>query len=154
MISYGEESISGKAPGVILLSHGPLAKGLVQSAELIVGPSSDVVAYCLEAGDDVNDYRALFSKGIEAMGDTCTVLVDLQGGSPWNQLMYYATQTGKRLQVITGMNLPMVLTVLTSRDAASGEELSQECTQGARDGIVHPDLALLFEDDEDEDEDD
>lgn len=154
MISYGEESITGKVPGVILLSHGPLAKGLVQSSELIVGPSSDVVAYCLEAGDDVNDYRKLFSHGIEAMGDSCTILVDLQGGSPWNQLMYYITQTGKRLQVITGMNLPMMLTVLTSRDTLSGDEFSAECAQGARDGIMHPNLDVLFEDDEDDEDDD
>lgn len=153
MISYGEESITGKTPGVILLSHGPLAKGLAQSAELIVGPSDDVAAYCIEAGDDVNEYRALFSRGLEAMGDSCTVLVDLQGGSPWNQLMYYISETGKRLQVITGMNLPMMLTVLTSRDVLAGEELSEECVQGARDGVVHPDLDALFEDD-DEDEDD
>jgi PTS system mannose-specific IIA component len=101
--------------GIILASHGQLAKELLKSSQMIMGKQDNIIALALEPDDDP---FALKDKIYEACkeiddGDGVIVLVDLMGGSPGNAAAYVAMEG---YPVITGVNLPMLLELIAMRN--------------------------------------
>lgn len=109
---------------VILVSHGPLSKAMLESAEFICGKQDHVKTFGLYLGDSVDTFRDEVYAAIEeslSRGDLI-VLTDIQSGSPFN--VTCAAMGSCTFHHITGMNLPMVIELLTSRDFMSASELA------------------------------
>jgi mannose PTS system EIIA component len=95
--------------GVVVVTHGQLANELVNAAEMIVGDLPQFAAVSIGWHDEVNDAREEIGQAIERVrGDAgVLLLIDMFGGTPSNLGMTFLEKD--RLEVITGVNLPMLL---------------------------------------------
>lgn len=126
--------------GIVLASHGKFAKELLNSVEMIMGPQDKIIALALDPDDDPMKLSELIKASVvEVEGEGGAIcLVDLMGGSPSNAAAYMAKEG---MPVITGMNLPMLLELITIRDNPS-QKLVDEIIQTGRDGII--DIRKVF----------
>ena len=94
--------------GVIVVTHGQLATELVNAAETIVGELPRFAAVSIGWHEDTDDARHEITQAIERVrGDGgVLILTDMFGGTPSNLAM---TFLGDGVEVITGVNLPMLI---------------------------------------------
>ena len=95
--------------GLILVTHGDLAKHFVDAMEHVVGPQEKVATVCIGPNDDMERRRAQIARAIERVdsGEGVIILTDLFGGTPSN-LAISLLEAG-RVEVIAGINLPMLI---------------------------------------------
>src|SRR5712692_1317039 len=95
--------------GLVIATHGHLAEELVSTAEQIVGKLPKVATCNIEVGTSPEEIRERMRGAVESVdtGDGVIVLADLFGGTPCNQGLLLSQQ--HRLEVLTGVNLPMIL---------------------------------------------
>jgi PTS system mannose-specific IIA component len=105
--------------GVVVVTHGQLATELVNAAEMIVGDLPRFTAVSIGWHDDVNDARDDIARAIERVqGDEGVLLLtDMFGGTPSNLGMTFLET--ERLEVITGVNLPMLIKLAGLRNKPS-----------------------------------
>lgn len=105
--------------GVILTSHGKLAEGLLDTLQIFAGDLENVEAICLMPGDDITEFLEKLKQSIANVdtGDGVVVFCDLLFGTPCNcsGTMFKKEGALEKIQIITGMNLPMVLEYMSSR---------------------------------------
>ncbi|WEV71184.1 PTS sugar transporter subunit IIA [Lactobacillus sp. ESL0785] len=100
---------------LILISHGTMATGLKDSAELIMGEQEHVHSVCLLPDESPDDFKKKFTEAIAGMNiSDITVFADLMGGTPAN-VVSQMIMGGQKLQLISGMNLPLVIEWLNSQ---------------------------------------
>lgn len=102
--------------GLVIASHGHLADEMVHTAEQIVGKLSAVETCSVEPGASPEQIREQMKEAVDRVddGDGVIVLADLFGGTPCNQSLQLCKMC--RLEVVTGVNLPMVLKANSLRD--------------------------------------
>jgi len=122
---FDRDAIQPELPGIVLLSHGNLAIGMLDTMRLVLGNSVNVAAFTLEAGDDPLVYRQRFLEGIEAFPAGCVIFIDMFGGSPCNQFLLSAPQLSKPYCAFTGMSLPLISEANAMRELCRGEELRE-----------------------------
>jgi PTS system mannose-specific IIA component len=95
--------------GVVVVTHGQLATELVNAAEMIVGDLPQFAAVSIGWHDEVNDARDDIAQAIERVRADAGVLLltDMFGGTPSNLGLTFLE--ADRIEVITGVNLPMLL---------------------------------------------
>ena len=153
MQSYTQSQVNPEIPGIILMSHGAFAVGLTDTVKMLFGSPENLAAFSLEPGDDIDEFRKLFVKSFESFPKGTVVMVDLFGGTPCNQALQYAQESGNTFELITGLNLPMLLSACIARQNKYGKELSLEAMENAKTGVSRVDIeAFLADDDEEEDE--
>jgi mannose PTS system EIIA component len=128
--------------GVVVVTHGQLATELVNSAEMIVGDLPQFVAVSIGWHDDVDRAReeiglaiarvGTFAGGTEAEPADVLVLTDLFGGTPAN---LGVTFVSPRVEVITGVNLPMLIKLARPQAATGLAELAREMRDHGRSAI-------------------
>lgn len=121
---------------VILVSHGPYAEAILEAAELICGKQERVKTFGLCAGESVERFGNVVRQGIEeslSRGDVL-VLTDIQMGSPFNVTCAALESLGFRH--LTGMNLPLVIEVLTDRVDLPLEQAVRNGLELGRHGLV------------------
>ncbi len=103
--------------GVVVVTHGQLAVELVNAAEMIVGDLPQFTAVSIGWHDDVNDAREDIAQAIERVRgeEGVLLLTDMFGGTPSNLGMTFLEKD--RLEVITGVNLPMLIKLATVRNS-------------------------------------
>lgn len=109
--------------GIILISHGEFAKAALDSAQMITGPQEDVIALALTVSKSLDDFEKeiadSYTQLIENHSDII-VLCDIYGGTPFNALSRCMLK-GMKMIGFTGLNLPVLIDLLLSREI-SGEE--------------------------------
>lgn len=123
--------------GIILASHGRLAEGMKDTLQIFCGEVPDMRALCLMPGEEMSDFLEGLQTAIDEVdsGDGVVIFCDLLFGSPCNcsaRLLGEERYQG-RVDVITGMNLSMILEYAGSRE--SGMERSSMVQTGQA-GIV------------------
>lgn len=96
--------------GKLILSHGTLARELLEAVERISGcPALGFKALCLEWSEGLDSALTRVKRAIAEVddGDGVLILVDMYGGTPCNLASRF--RDGKTVEVIAGVNLPMVL---------------------------------------------
>ena len=105
---------------LIVACHGRFAEELVNSAAMVFGEAEGVHAVTFMPGEGPEDlirkYEAIMAEA--GISDDVLFLVDLFGGSPYNAAIRVAAPTA-RADVLSGVNLPMLLDLLDSRDDKS-----------------------------------
>ena len=106
--------------GKLILTHGGLARELLQAANVIAGRLAGFEALSLDWSEGFDEARAKVSTALERLdqGQGVLILADMYGGTPCNLAMTFF-QEGK-VEVLTGVNLPMVLRLACQ----TGEETS------------------------------
>ena len=102
--------------GMILVTHGRLAEEFVKAMEHVVGRQENVSTVCIGPQDDVEARRKEIAKAIKQVdtGEGVVILTDLFGGTPSN-LAISLLEEG-RVEVIAGINLPMLIRLAGARD--------------------------------------
>ena len=115
--------------GLIVATHGHLADEMVHTAEQIVGKLAGVETCSIEPGASPEQIHDSLKDAVRKAdsGDGVIVLADLVGGTPCNQSLALCRQA--RLEVVTGVNLPMLIKANSLR---------------ADSGLRLPDLALAL----------
>ena len=121
---------------VIVAAHGRLAEGLIASSAMIAGPQEDLVAVTFDPSEGPDDLLAKYTAAVEkSPSDRYLILVDLLGGSPYNAAARFAAER-EDADVVTGVNLPMVIEVLSRRLTGAGlAELVEAARTSAVDGV-------------------
>jgi PTS system mannose-specific IIA component len=121
--------------GVLVVTHGKFGEALVKSAELIIGEQKEVISLGLELGDDVAQLQKDVEKAINRLekGKGVIVLTDLFGGSPSN--VSASTLNHLDFKLLTGINMPMLLEVLTTREYVEIDELVNSAMAVGMEGI-------------------
>jgi PTS system mannose-specific IIA component len=114
--------------GIVLVTHGNVARELIAALEHVVGPQQCVAAVCIGADDDMEKRRAEIVESVRACdtGDGVIVLTDMFGGTPSNLAISIMGQA--RVEVLAGVNLPMLvkLASVRSRPLAEAVRMAQE----------------------------
>jgi PTS system mannose-specific IIA component len=102
--------------GMILVTHGRLAEEFVKAMEHVVGHQENVATVCIGPQDDVEARRKEIARAIKKVetGEGVVILTDLFGGTPSN-LAISLLEEG-RVEVIAGINLPMLIRLAGARD--------------------------------------
>lgn len=102
----------------MIITHGPLSNGLKESAEIIAGNIDDIFTLSLNPGNDIISFEASIRQKIKAYSQSNDVLVltDIPGGSPSN--VSAMSLQDLNFECLTGVNLPMVLEAVVSKDTA------------------------------------
>lgn len=122
--------------GIVLVTHGEMAEGLLDAARMIVGEKEAMLPVQLREEDDVEGLMARVEKAIKGVdsGQGTLVLVDLPGASPFNASARIAMQADS-INVVTGVNLPMLVEMLVQREGSSLDELTKLSKSAGTGGI-------------------
>jgi len=123
-----------KVAGVIV-THGHLAGELLAAAEMIIGPISHITAVSIGWHDDVDAARDEVQRAITRVSQGAGVLLmtDMFGGTPTNIASMFL-EDGK-VEVITGINLPMVIKLGSQSGQGSLNEIARRVCDLGRQGI-------------------
>ena len=127
--------------GVLIVTHGDIGTSLLTSANQILGgPQAQVATLSVWRADEIDDLvlraRELL-EGLDA-GDGVLVLTDIFGATPGN-VVSRLLEDGK-IEGVSGVSLPMLLRVLTSRNGSDGNKLRgavERARSGGAEGVVH-----------------
>lgn len=111
--------------GVVVVTHCNLGKELIAAAEMVVG--EELKRFQSVSIDPKEDSEKIRKKIIDAIrkvdeGNGVLILTDMYGGTPSNISLSFLQE--KKIEVITGVNLPMLLKLATIQDEKDIEELA------------------------------
>ena len=108
--------------GLVLVTHGYLANELISAMEHVVGYQENVEAICIGAEDDMDQRRSDILSAVKNVNteDGVVVMTDMFGGTPCNLVISIMDQA--KLEVIAGVNLPMLVKFACCRDTENLEE--------------------------------
>jgi PTS system mannose-specific IIA component len=111
--------------GVLITTHGNLGSELIKAAELIRGSLKGIIPISVDQTNGVEDLKKEISTAIKKLdqGKGVLILTDLFGGTPSNISLSFMKE-GK-VEVITGVNLPMLLKLPDIREGVSLKEFAQ-----------------------------
>ena len=124
--------------GIILASHGDFAKGIMQSGSMIFGEQENVQAVTLMPSEGPDDFRAKLQKAISKLdnADEVLFLVDLWGGTPFNQSNALFEEHKDKWAIVSGLNLPMLIEAYGARlSMQSAHEIAAYILKPAKDGV-------------------
>ncbi len=124
--------------GILVVTHGDVARELVNALKMIVGEQPMVEALSIDWEVDVDVARGHIGKAIAQCGKKdVLVLTDMFGGTPTNLVLPFA---GDDVEVVTGVNLPMLIKACQIRTKPLKEVARLVCVQGRESVQVAGDL--------------
>jgi len=101
--------------GLVLVTHGRLAEEMVAALEHVVGPQPAILSVCIGPDDDMEKRRLDILHSAEKVddGSGVVVLTDMFGGTPSN--LAISIMDKANVEVIAGMNLPMLIKLVSVR---------------------------------------
>jgi mannose PTS system EIIA component len=118
--------------GIVLVTHGKLAREFVAALEHVVGPQKQAEAVCIEADDDMEKKREEILASISSCdtGQGVVLLTDMFGGTPSN--LAISVMDRARVEVIAGVNLPMLVKLASVRVDRTMAEAVAACQDAGR----------------------
>ena len=111
--------------GIVIASHGNMADGILNTSKLFFGEQPQIKALCLQPNDNPEAFIDVLKDAIKEVdsGDGVIVFCDMLFGSPCNCMTRILAEDfdNPKLDVICGVNLPMILQILAVRE-------NSECT--------------------------
>jgi PTS system mannose-specific IIA component len=121
--------------GGVIVTHGHLASEFIAAAEMIVGPMPHVTPASIDWHDDVDVARAELERAITRVsrGSGVLLLTDMFGGTPTDIASMFLDNP--RIEVVTGVNLPMILKLADQTANESLADLSRRVREAGHEGI-------------------
>ncbi len=124
--------------GIVITSHGPMAQGILETSKLFFGEQPQLKACCLFANDNPDEFVDVLKEAVAEVdtGDGVIVFCDMLFGSPCNCMARIIAEDmeSDKVQVITGVNLAMILQILSVREANDVDVA--ELLKAGNDGIA------------------
>lgn len=121
--------------GLVIVTHAGLATALKMSAEMIVGQIEKCVTVEVAPDERADDIMARVVSAVEAVKlDGAIIMTDLFGGTPSNMAMSFLKEGC--IEVVTGVNLPMLIEFCSRRERMPVAELAVDLHKTGREGII------------------
>lgn len=107
---------------MVLVTHGELATQFRAALEHVVGPQKQVATISIGPEDDIERRRGDIIDAVSEVdtGSGVVLLTDMFGGTPSN--LAISVMNGAHVEVVAGINLPMLIKLVSVREAASLEQ--------------------------------
>ena len=118
--------------GIVLVTHGRLAIEFRAALEHVVGPQLQIATIAIAPDDDMEMRRREILEKIAEVdtGDGVAVLTDMFGGTPSN--LAISAMNGREVEVIAGINLPMLIKLASVREAVNLEQAVIQAQEAGR----------------------
>ncbi|HTJ02968.1 MAG TPA: PTS sugar transporter subunit IIA [Methylovirgula sp.] len=118
--------------GMVLVAHGHLATEFRAALEHVVGPQKQIAHVSIGPEDDMEQRRQDIIDAVKAVdsGVGVVVLTDMFGGTPSN--LAISVMNGGKIEVIAGINLPMLIKLASVRDAGNLEQAVAQAQEAGR----------------------
>ena len=118
--------------GMVLVTHGHLASEFRAALEHVVGPQKQLVSISIGPEDDMERRRIDIINAIREAdsGDGVVILTDMFGGTPSN--LAISVMNGSKVEVLAGINLPMLIKLASVRDSAPLEQAVVQAKDAGR----------------------
>ena len=140
--------------GIVVTGHGLFAEGMHSSAKMIAGENDHIKYVCFEDGMGLEELAEKLSAAYNELSDCdgIVVLSDLPGGSPFKTAVEVAfTHPDKKVEVLAGTNLPMIVTGVTMIDFEEDPRaLADELLETGKEFMVRFELAVREEEEEED----
>jgi PTS system mannose-specific IIA component len=121
--------------GLVVVAHAGLAAELIKAAEMIVGPLEGAAAVAIRPDDSVEDIRSALTAAIAAVAaEEIIIMTDMFGGTPSNMSLSFLQEN--RVEVLTGVNLPMLVRFVSDRERYSVSDLAAHIRDSGREGVA------------------
>lgn len=122
--------------GIVVLTHGALGIELLKTCEMIIGKQNMVDVLTVQNGISLSDIANRLDKLIENYGKSgVLIFTDMFGGSPSNIAMSYLGHSN--VEVLTGVNLPMLLKAFGAREGIDSiKEFAEGTQQSGLESII------------------
>ena len=122
--------------GAVIVTHGLLARELLDAAERIVGRTDGIRAVSMDWDDEVSDARREIESSVKEVDSGRGVLIftDMFGGTPTNVSLAFLERDS--VEIITGVNLPMIIKLTSLQNSDSSLlEVAQELRERGQNSI-------------------
>lgn len=123
--------------GLIVITHGDFGRQLIKAAQVILGEQKDVWALSLHERDGLETLservEKILTEGNE-QSEGKVILVDMFGGTPANASLKFVND--EKVEIISGVNLPMLIAGLNYRRSLPLKELAELIRQKGEQGIL------------------
>jgi len=118
--------------GMVLVTHGRLAEEFIAALEHVVGVQVNISAICIGPDDDMEQRRAHILECVAKAeeGNGVILLTDMFGGTPSN--LAISIMDKANVEVLAGVNLPMLIKLVSVRQTQSVEEAAQSAQEAGR----------------------
>lgn len=122
--------------GGVIITHGELSKALLASAESIAGEALSIKTITVSGNEGADEIREALSRAVKEVDDGEGVLIftDMFGGTPSNIALSFLKEG--ELEVVTGVNLPLIIKFMGSRADSSFVELLESLSEYGQKSIV------------------
>ena len=122
--------------GILVVSHGRLADALISSVEFLVGNLHRIRGVSIWPKDQEKEVKDRIQKKMAEVndGEGVVILTDILGGTPTN--LSLSCFESEKVEVVTGVNLPMLLTLSSYRKGKSLEEIGRLAKKSGRRSII------------------
>jgi len=124
--------------GIIIVAHGDIGDSLIKAAELILGSIDNTDIVRIQRNIICEKLRKEIQKKMEKVdnGDGVVILTDMFGGTPSNISLSFLNN--EMVEVISGVNLPMLLSIIQNRSSLGLKELALRAMKDGIKGISVP----------------
>jgi PTS system mannose-specific IIA component len=121
--------------GVVLVTHPNLGEEFIRSAELICGKLPFLTNVYIDTRKGVDVLREEIARAIKSVdsGKGVLILTDMFGGTPSNMSLAFLSEN--RVEVVTGLNLPMLIQISNCREGRSLQELAKSVKEAGQRNI-------------------
>ncbi|MCX6577278.1 MAG: PTS sugar transporter subunit IIA [Candidatus Aminicenantes bacterium] len=128
--------------GGIIVSHGKLGEELLNALTIILGEAPNIEAISIGWYDDVEDSKKKINQSLKRVDQKIGVVIftDMFGGTPSN--LSFSFQKDDRVEVITGVNLPMLIKFVSLQRSNNLKEVARKVVEQGKKNI-HLASALL-----------
>ncbi len=118
--------------GLVLVTHGKLAEEFRHALEHVVGPQKAIETVCIGPEDDMDQRRQDILEAVMTadQGHGVIILTDMFGGTPSN--LAISVMTGQGIEVIAGVNLPMLIKLAGVRGENNMEKALVDASEAGR----------------------
>ena len=118
--------------GLVLVTHGRLASEFRAALEHVMGEQSQIEAITIEPDDDIERRRQDIVDAVATVntGGGVVILTDMFGGTPSN--LAISVMTSPDIEVVAGINLPMLVKLATVRGEVPMEEAVVQAQDAGR----------------------
>jgi PTS system mannose-specific IIA component len=121
--------------GVVLVTHPHLGEEFIRSAEMICGKLPRVLTVSIDTRKEVEELRRGIADALKKVdeGDGVLILTDMFGGTPANMSLAFLQEN--RVEVLTGLNLPMLIKISNCREGRPLKELARMVKEAGQKNI-------------------
>jgi mannose PTS system EIIA component len=122
--------------GVLIVSHGKLAEALISSVQSITGNLQKIMGVSIWPMERKEEVKERINRKVAEAddGDGVVILTDILGGTPTNLTLSFLND--EKVEVVTGVNMPMLLTLTSYRKGKSLREISDLVKKSGRRSII------------------